>query len=102
MRNLPNIEQEEHCYSAGGILGCLVRMLTRTLVHSAGLRKSVDQKEQRQECIHTIKLTVAKTAAPPIKQTRRPKRSTIWALMIVPAIPTVLSPPARPFCLIVL
>jgi hypothetical protein len=33
-----------------------------------------------------------------MRQARRPRRSTICALMMVPTMPTVLSPPARPFC----
>ena len=46
-----------------------------------------------------IKLTAKSPAAPPIKQMRRPSLSTIWALMIVPTMPMVFRPPARPFCL---
>lgn len=50
----------------------------------------------------TMRLTKNRPAAPPIRQIRRPILSTNCADIIVPTIPIVLRPPARPFCLRVL
>lgn len=46
-----------------------------------------------------IVFTIHSPNAPIIMHRRRPHRSTIRAEMMVPTIPIVLRPPARPFCL---
>lgn len=96
----PEVEQEKHRYSSRRILIGLLWLVARGLVQGTSLKR-VSGCEDETVCNikRTTRLTVNSTAAPPIKQGRRPSRSMIWALMMVPTIPIVLIPPANPFCL---